>query len=962
MKNKKILIASLILASMLANSACRHSKKNEPTNPPQDPKAGYVEEHNGVIQIGNDILITNASKGLGVAVVDYDVTKLSEVEKNISATKEFNFVNLNASTEIELEYTINDTNKNMLSAEKTEAFLKTYVIAEYKNNAWKEIGFYYPSSAKKFKTRIKLEKGTSETFIIAIREKSDAVAISNENSNSKYSTAGLLMSEALRSELSLDIMLYPSSNISNKSVHNKNFEWGNDEIAKNQDCYYYDNNVAIGQMTGKDLKAFVIDRAKFKFEADLQGGRFEYNITFDSLGNYIAEKSSFRLNGMEIKDDVLYKVGVDAYQLGNYKKFNNFGEIFQSLGTSQESQKTLLSKFIQGKKELLNTNNYSVSVIKEKGETITSKKIYEIQGNSFISPLKGKFVEGISGIVTAVDVSGTDGSGGITGFFLQDPTGDGDDRTSDAIFIKYINKKSKDEIKVGDKVSLDGTVDEYMSKANGLSQTQIINTKNIKVISSGNVLPKAIVLGVDRKIPQGAISTYSGDLNTKDSLNLSDGIDFYESIEGMLVKIENPIVTGASAKYKDIYVRVPDNFDSYLETNMGGLSIKKGDFNPEIVHIKGDTIFGDTSLKTFSHKITEQTGDTFNGSVEGVIKYDTSDYGGYFFINTKPLPNSTSKNNTREITNLVSNNDSITIASYNVENLYSTDKKMPEVAESIITNLKCPDIIGLIEIQDHDGQNNGADTGTNADKTLDALIVALKAKDSSLNYSWINIDPIAGQDGGAPGGNIRVAYIYNSDKITFEKSGDAGANDVGSVNSDGTLNMNPVRISPTHEAFTNSRKSLAAQFTHKGTGERITVIANHFNSKRGDSSMWGNMQPITLGSEVQRTKMATEVNKFIKDLTDKDEKVVVLGDFNAFYFEAPLTTTKGNEMYNLIEGLDEAERYTYNYSGNSQTLDHMLISKNINKINTELDIVHINSDFAVQISDHDPLVARITLK
>lgn len=953
MKNKKIAIASLILASLLATSACKHHDSDST----QDLKEGYVEEQNGVITIGNDIVITEASQGLGVAVKDYDVSNLTGVEKNISTVKEFNFINLNSDTEIELEYILNDTNKNVLLNKNVEGELKTYVIAEYKDNNWHEIGYYYPSNAKKFKTRIKLEKGTSETFIIAIREKDEAPIVNNENSKKSYSTAGLLMSEALRSELDLDIMLYPTKNISYSTKYEQAFKWGNDEITKNKNCYYYDNAVVIGEMTGKDLKAFVVSRAKSKLESDLQGGRFEYKITLDKTGRLIASKSSFTLNGKEIKDDNVYKVGVDSYNISKYKKF-----VFTSVKTSFEKQKELLAKFIQAKKPLLNPSNYSVSITKLEGDTLAGKKIYEIQGNSFMSPIEGDYVEGVSGIVTAVDVSGTDGKDGIRGFFLQDPTGDGDNKTSDAIFVRYFNNKSKDEIKVGDEILLDGTVEEYISEANGLSQTQIIDVKNLQVISSDNKLPDAIVLGQERKLPQGAISTYEGDLNTKDSLNLADGIDFYESIEGMLVKIDNPIVTGASAKYKDIYVRIPGNFDNNLETDKSGLSIKEGDFNPEIVHIKGDTIFGDTSLKTFSHKITEQTGDVFNGSVEGVIKYDTSDYGGYFLINTKELPGVTSKNNIKETTILTSDDSSITIASYNVENLYSTDKKMPEIAKSIIDNLNCPDIIGLIEIQDHDGQNDGKDTGTKAEKTLYALVSALKNQDPSLNYSWINIDPIAGQDGGAPGGNIRVAYIYNEDKITFNPKGDAGANDVGSVNSDGTLNMNPVRINPTHEAFNNSRKSLAAQFEHKKTRKRITVIANHLNSKRGDSSMWGNMQPITLGSEVQRNKMATEIHKFIKELTDKNEKVVALGDFNAFYFENPLTITKGNEMYNLIEGLSEAERYTYNYNGNSQTLDHMLISNNIDKSDTELDIVHINSDFVDQISDHDPLVAKITFR
>jgi predicted extracellular nuclease len=59
--------------------------------------------------------------------------------------------------------------------------------------------------------------------------------------------------------------------------------------------------------------------------------------------------------------------------------------------------------------------------------------------------------------------------------------------------------------------------------------------------------------------------------------------------------------------------------------------------------------------------------------------------------------------------------------------------------------------------------------------------------------------------------------------------------------------------------------------------------------------------------------------------------------------------------------LPQAERYTYDFEGNSQALDHILLSDSLFGRPFADDAVHVNSEFAVQASDHDPQVARITL-
>jgi len=60
----------------------------------------------------------------------------------------------------------------------------------------------------------------------------------------------------------------------------------------------------------------------------------------------------------------------------------------------------------------------------------------------------------------------------------------------------------------------------------------------------------------------------------------------------------------------------------------------------------------------------------------------------------------------------------------------------------------------------------------------------------------------------------------------------------------------------------------------------------------------------------------------------------------------------------LIETLPEAERYSYVFDGNSQALDHVMVSPGL-LAGAAYDVVHVNAEFAVQASDHDPSLALL---
>ena len=144
------------------------------------------------------------------------------------------------------------------------------------------------------------------------------------------------------------------------------------------------------------------------------------------------------------------------------------------------------------------------------------------------------------------------------------------------------------------------------------------------------------------------------------------------------------------------------------------------------------------------------------------------------------------------------------------------------------------------------------------------------------------------------------------------------------------------------------------------------MIANHFNSKGGDQGLTSPYQPPARSSEIQRHAQATAVNAFVKDILDDAEERATsssLGDINDFEFSGTAQILAGRRRAagRRSSRCRGASVTRYVYQGNSQVLDQILISPAIRAAATSTyDIVHINAEFADQISDHDPQVLRFT--
>ncbi|MFF7588431.1 lamin tail domain-containing protein [Kitasatospora purpeofusca] len=568
-------------------------------------------------------------------------------------------------------------------------------------------------------------------------------------------------------------------------------------------------------------------------------------------------------------------------------------------------------------------------------------RIHDLQGAARTSPLAGRPVTGVPGVVTAV---------GPSGYWFQDPLPDADPATSEAL---YVYTASAPGVAVGDSVQVGGTVSEYRPGGTGgttnLTVTEL-TSPTTTVLAHNAALPAATLVGAGGRVPPAAVvsSVTTGDVETAGGFQpATDGLDFWESLEGMRVQLNNAAVVGPRSSVGEIPV-VPQG--STTRTARGGILLQAADGNPERVLL--DDVLAPTPAAN--------VGDTLSGATVGVLDYSF----GNFKLLVTATPTVLSGGLAPETTAAPAAGE-LSTATFNVENLAPSDPqtKFDGLAAAVVTNLRSPDLVALEEIQDNSGATDNGVVA--ADQTLAKLTAAITAAGGPA-YSYRQLNPVNDQDGGQPGGNIRQVFLYRTDRgLSFTDRPGAGSTTADSVVDNGgvpALAYSPGRIDPTNTAFNASRKPLAGEF--RWNGRPVFVIANHFNSKGGDQPLFGRYQPPARPSETQRHAQATAVKTFTDQIlaVDPNAAVIVLGDLNDFEFSRTADLlTAGGSLVDLPRTLPLAERYTYVYEGNSQVLDHILISPALAARAYSYDIVHLNSEFATQLSDHDPQVVRIPL-
>ncbi|MEO0325638.1 MAG: endonuclease/exonuclease/phosphatase family protein [Myxococcota bacterium] len=606
-------------------------------------------------------------------------------------------------------------------------------------------------------------------------------------------------------------------------------------------------------------------------------------------------------------------------------------------------------------------------------------RIYEIQDATHVSPLEGEVVI-TCGVVTAV---------GFNSYYIQDPDGDGDDATSDGMFVF----DSRTPPAVGELLRLEDRVEERIpggASTGNLSTTQF-SFPTILDRTPGHV-PLPVLIGRDGRMPPNQTviteSETAPPINLQDAADAdvtpfnpeTDGIDFYESLEGMLVKVQTPVAVSAIRQFgtfsAEVFVLASDGegaFPRRARTDRGGIFLQpdpdnRGDQNPERIQIQFDgTLFGSTSYPNI------QVNDGLD-DVKGVVGYS---FGNYEVNAIGPVH--VFDGHLEPERSRLRNPSRLRVASYNVLNLSAVDADDDQrnlVALHIAEDLGAPDIVALQEIQDDNGDvgncpgdDSSACAGVlNATQTLAELVRAIEAA-GGPTYAFFDVAPLVETTddnrtdpdtfGGVSLGNIRNAFLYDPRRVRL-------------VGFEGlTRDVLAARGVSVPRAFDTSRDPLEAVFRFRG--QDITVINNHFSSRFGSTPIFGGPQPFVQAAEDAREAQSLAMNEVTRAhlRADPDARVVVLGDLNTFEFTNDLAeilpgTGKDRVLTNLTDRARRGDAYSFIFEGNSQALDHVFVSDAL-KPGARLDFVHVNVDFPRRFgdvvgSDHEPLLASLRVE
>jgi hypothetical protein len=548
--------------------------------------------------------------------------------------------------------------------------------------------------------------------------------------------------------------------------------------------------------------------------------------------------------------------------------------------------------------------------------------IAEIQGAGLTSPLYQEWVDAV-GVVTGLTDSG---------FYLQDPVGDGDPQTSDGIFV-YTQRAPT--VTVGECVRLRGAfVDEYYEK------TELSRTKSIE---PSDACPTADIAPVD--IPTARL--------------LQSPAELFEATEGMVVRVDDlvGVVQGPTKRFSNGEAEIaflPEQWAPFVDGGrvfqwqahaMPALMFVTNGFGAELPELD----WGD--------RVSIGGAPGAEDAVVGVLDYN---FGKYQLI---PLANARIEGFPQEDTAAApapevtvptpAETGDFTVCTFNLLGMGSGTAQNPDPddyagqlykrARAVAESLQGCTVIGAQEAGTPEDAQNLAD---------------LLATEFGLEYTATAIE--------GPGTDSFEFPLTNS-VLTRDDS----VRVLGAELRQGCSKYNyDVRFIPgtcprgTYGLF--NRPPLMVDMEVQGPwGEpvRLTVIDNHWKSKGGDESV----------NVVRRTDQALHVATLVQEKldADPDAAVVVLGDLNDYYASGPveaLRTGVNPPMVHTFDALRPLNRYTYIFNGGSQVLDHVLVTPALAENVAEVRPIRINADFAYPAtlndtvhhsSDHDPVLVRI---
>lgn len=605
--------------------------------------------------------------------------------------------------------------------------------------------------------------------------------------------------------------------------------------------------------------------------------------------------------------------------------------------------------------------------------------IAEVQGEGAASPVVGHSVK-LTGVVTART---------RTGFFLQTPDdmADSNRNTSEGIFV-FTRTAPPVEADLGNIVSVTGTVEEFKRESDALasSVTELSMRKDrdeIKIISSGNVMPKPI------------------ELTGNDFL--SNAADNLEKYEGMRVQIDEMTVSSPTGGRVDIKnfssatdgafwgvlkafprpFREPGrdirDFASPAELDQFRKAYPKAavfDSNPEVIRVDCDDQVPTPTQKAAAYAC-EVPAMAVIKNIVGVLHYS---YGKYTVLtDIDKRPSMTTAINSNPLP--VPGERQFVVVGMNIENFFD-DQDDPDIREDVVEKeaferrlhkiskavrefMKLPDVIGVVEAEN-----------LNTLKRLAAKINtdAVAAGAADPKYAAYLTE-------GNDGRGIDNGFLVKTARLNVIETKQLGKDE---------KYRNPVTK---EEAYLNDRPPLMlrASIGDAKTGRpfEFTVIVNHLKSYSGYNDP-KRMENVRLKKRLQAEFLARLVQS--RQQADPKERMILIGDFNSYQFsdgildqigtitgkpagkiELPMASDDlvNPDLIDLVNVIAHSQLYSFIFDGNAQVLDHIIITENLRKHTRGFGYARINADQPEsyrgdagrieRFSDHDPAVAFFTM-
>jgi len=582
--------------------------------------------------------------------------------------------------------------------------------------------------------------------------------------------------------------------------------------------------------------------------------------------------------------------------------------------------------------------------------------IYAIQGSGATAATVGHVVT--QGVVVG-DYEGA--SPALRGFYIQDATGDGDDATSDGIFVF---NGGPDAVSLGDVVRVTGTAEEFQD------QTEIGSVSSVVNCGSGSVAPVDVTLpfgsagfperyeGMLVRMPQTLYVTEHFQLGRFGQVVMSSG--------DRLQQPTNVVAPGAPA----LALQAQNNLnriivDDELQSQNPD-PIVFGRLGNELAASNtlrgGDTATGIVGVMTYTWAGNSASGNAFRVRPQNALG------GGIpLFQPTNPRPASAP-----------AVGGSVRVVGMNLLNFFNTftgctngvggpttdcrgassaaefGRQWPKTVAAILA--MNPDVVGVNEIEND---------GFGATSAIQFLVDKLNAATAPGTYAFIDADANTGQVNALGTDAIKVSMLYKPAKVT----------PVGQ-----TAVLNSVAFVNGGDPAPRSRPSLAQAFEVNATGARFIVDANHLKSKGSACGVpdaldgQGNCNQVRVNGAIELT------NWLASDPTGTgDPDVLLVGDYNSYAMEDPITTIRNAGFTNLVSTFLGPDAYSYAFDGQWGYLDQALGSASIVPQVAGVGDYHINSDepsvldyledfkspgqlvslYApdeFRVSDHDPVV------